>query len=86
LHQDEEVLPVKAKPQVTKARGQVGRPKKNASTNGNGLPRTVESATPSAVANSEDLSPSGKKKRKARKKPLVSFFLRHIVYRLTSLV
>jgi hypothetical protein len=38
------------------------------------LSRAAESATPSVVANSEDLSPSGKKKRKARKKPLVSTF------------
>jgi hypothetical protein len=72
--QDEEVSPVKVKPQLTKARGQVGRPRKNASTNGNGLSRAAESATPSAVANSEDLSSSGKKKRKARKKPLVGSF------------
>jgi hypothetical protein len=72
MHQDEEAPPVKAKPQVAKARGQVGRPKKTASTNGNGLSRTAESATSTAVANSEDFSPSGKKRRKARKKPLVS--------------
>ncbi|KAI4693221.1 uncharacterized protein J4E88_001592 [Alternaria novae-zelandiae] len=67
---DEEAPPVKAKPQATKARGQVGRPKKTAAANGNGASRAAESATPSAVANSEDQSPSGKKKRKARKKPL----------------
>ncbi|CAN9299019.1 unnamed protein product [Alternaria alternata] len=67
---DEEAPPVKAKPQVAKARGQVGRPKKTASTNGNGLSRTAESAKSTAVANSEDFSPSGKKRRKARKKPL----------------
>ncbi|KAH8644191.1 hypothetical protein IG631_01655 [Alternaria alternata] len=67
---DEEAPPVKAKPQVAKARGQVGRPKKTASTNGNRLSRTAESATSTAVANSEDFSPSGKKRRKARKKPL----------------
>lgn len=72
MHQDEEAPPVKPKPQVAKARGQVGRPKKTASTNGNGLSRTAESATSTAVANSEDFSPSGKKRRKARKKPLVS--------------
>ncbi|KAF7681833.1 hypothetical protein GT037_000809 [Alternaria burnsii] len=67
---DEEAPPVKAKPQAAKARGQVGRPKKSASTNGNGLWRTVSPATSTAVANSEDFSPSGKKRRKARKKPL----------------
>ncbi|KAL1800362.1 hypothetical protein ACET3X_000704 [Alternaria dauci] len=67
---DEEAPPVRAKPQVAKARGQVGRPKRTASTNGNGLFRAADSATPTAVANLEDLSPSGKKKRKARKKPL----------------
>ena len=72
MHQDEEAPPVKAKPQAAKARGQVGRPKKSASTTGNGLWRTVSPATSTAVANSEDFSPSGKKRRKARKKPLVS--------------
>ncbi|KAE8844868.1 hypothetical protein PTNB85_03133 [Pyrenophora teres f. teres] len=62
---DEDGQPVKAK-----VRGQVGRPRKSASTAGNGLERSVESARPPSVANTEDLSPSAKKKRKARKKPL----------------
>lgn len=53
-------------------RGQVGRPRKSASAAGNGLPRSVESARSSFAASTEDLSPSAKKKRKARKKPLVS--------------
>lgn len=71
-HQDENVQPARAKPQPTKPRGQVGRPRKSATTNGNGQSRSVGTATPSAIANLEDSSPSAKKKRKARKKPLVS--------------
>ncbi|EDU45911.1 predicted protein [Pyrenophora tritici-repentis Pt-1C-BFP] len=61
---------VKAKVQPPKVRGQVGRPRKSASTAGNGVQRSVESAKSSSAANAEDLSPSAKKKRKARKKPL----------------
>jgi len=67
---DEDNQPVKAKAQTPKVRGQVGRPRKSVSTAGNGLPRSVESAKSSFVASTEDLSPSAKKKRKARKKPL----------------
>jgi hypothetical protein len=54
-------------------------PKKTLKTNGYGLSRSVGSATPSATANSEDLSPPGKKKRKARKKFLVSLNLKRYV-------
>jgi hypothetical protein len=73
---------IKAKSQPRKVRGPSARdPKKKvATTNGNGLPRTAKSATPSAVANNEE-SPSAKKKRKARKKPLVSKTMRIVFYR-----
>ncbi|KAF5844850.1 hypothetical protein GGP41_008886 [Bipolaris sorokiniana] len=67
---DENGQPVKAKPQPTKPRGQVGRPRKSAAMNGNGQPRSAGTATPSKAGNLEDSSPSAKKKRKARKKPL----------------
>ncbi|KAJ5031044.1 hypothetical protein J3E73DRAFT_419330 [Bipolaris maydis] len=67
---DENGQPVKAKPQPTKPRGQVGRPRKSAAMNGNGQPRSAGTATPSKPGNLEDSSPSAKKKRKARKKPL----------------
>ncbi|EUC46350.1 hypothetical protein COCMIDRAFT_4517 [Bipolaris oryzae ATCC 44560] len=67
---DENGQPVKAKPQPTKPRGQVGRPRKSAAMNGNGKPRSAGTATPSKPGNLEDSSPSAKKKRKARKKPL----------------
>ncbi|KZM22640.1 uncharacterized protein EKO05_0009666 [Ascochyta rabiei] len=45
-------------------------PKKTVFTNGNGAPRTAGSATPMPVANSGELSASGKRKRKPRKKYL----------------
>ncbi|KAF1946644.1 hypothetical protein EJ02DRAFT_216428 [Clathrospora elynae] len=69
--QDKEAKPVKAKPQPRQVRGpSVREPKKKATTNGNCLPRSAEAAPSSIIANSEDLSASAKKKRKARKKPL----------------
>lgn len=46
--------------------------KKTATTNGNGAPRTAGSATPTPAANSDEISASGKRKRKPRKKYMVS--------------
>ncbi|KAH8727219.1 hypothetical protein GQ44DRAFT_790048 [Phaeosphaeriaceae sp. PMI808] len=45
-------------------------PKKTLKANGNGLSHSMGTLTPSAIAHSEDLSISSKKKRKARKKYL----------------
>ncbi|CAO2656246.1 Nn.00g050490.m01.CDS01 [Neocucurbitaria sp. VM-36] len=68
---DEETEIVEMKPRARAVRGQSAREsKKKVTINGNGLSRGVGSATPSALANSEDLSSSGKKRRKARKKYL----------------
>ncbi|RMZ70489.1 hypothetical protein GMOD_00000589 [Pyrenophora seminiperda CCB06] len=67
---DEDSQPVKAKAHTPKIRGQVGRPRKSASVGSDRLPRLVGAAKSPAVADTEDLSPSAKKKRKARKKPL----------------
>ena len=75
------------KPQPGKVSGKpIGRPKKPSTTNGNCPPRSTDSATPSVVADLEDLSPSAKKKRKARKKPVVSILVASLIWRLTSLV
>ncbi|KAF2629908.1 hypothetical protein BU25DRAFT_456334 [Macroventuria anomochaeta] len=43
-------------------------PKKTVTTNGNGTPCTAGSATPTPVANSDEIGASGKRKRKPRKK------------------
>ncbi|KAF1928973.1 uncharacterized protein M421DRAFT_420204 [Didymella exigua CBS 183.55] len=43
-------------------------PKKTATVNGNGAPRTAGSATPTPAANSDEVNASGKRKRKPRKK------------------
>ncbi|KAL1650117.1 hypothetical protein SLS61_006039 [Didymella pomorum] len=43
-------------------------PKKTATTNGNGAPRTAGSATPTPAANLDEVIASGKRKRKPRKK------------------
>ncbi|KAF1843833.1 uncharacterized protein K460DRAFT_357513 [Cucurbitaria berberidis CBS 394.84] len=68
---DEEAGSTEAKPRARVVRGQsVREPKKKVTTNGNRLSRAGAPATSSAVTNSEDLSASGKKKRKARKKYL----------------
>ncbi|KAF1837930.1 hypothetical protein BDW02DRAFT_565432 [Decorospora gaudefroyi] len=68
---DQETPPSKVKPQPLKVRGQsVGRPKKQVPMNGIGAPPPTESATLSAVPNAENPSPSSKKKRKVRKKPI----------------
>lgn len=71
--QDEEIERSKIEARSRIARGQPARePKKTLKVNGNGLSRSVGSATPSGTAQSEDLSPSSKKRRKSRKKYLVS--------------
>jgi hypothetical protein len=87
-HQDEKAQPVKAaKSLPAKAPSKpVGRPKKKLTANGDGLSRATELATPSSVANLEDLSPSAKKKRKARKKPVVSILGVALLSRLIHLV
>jgi hypothetical protein len=51
--------------------GSAREPKNALKSNGSGLARSIGSATPSASAQTDDLSPSAKKKRKARKKYLV---------------
>jgi hypothetical protein len=87
-HQDEKAQPVKAaKSLPAKAPSKpVGRPKKKPATNGDGLSRATESATPSSFANLEDMSSSAKKKRKARKKPVVSIPNTALLSRLICLV
>ncbi|KAH5053553.1 hypothetical protein HBH96_152440 [Parastagonospora nodorum] len=68
---DEEIEQPKIDARSRTARGQPARePKKTLKANGNGLSRSVGSATPSGTAQSEDLSPSSKKRRKSRKKYL----------------
>lgn len=71
--QEEEIEQIKIEARPRAVRGQSARePKKTLKANGNGLSHSVGSATPSGAAQSEDLSPSSKKKRKSRKKYLVS--------------
>ncbi|USP73114.1 hypothetical protein yc1106_00388 [Curvularia clavata] len=67
---DENGQPAKAKSQPTKQRGQIGRPRKSTTLNGNGPLRSAGTAAPTKATNLEESSPSAKKKRKARKKPL----------------
>ncbi|KAF3047571.1 hypothetical protein E8E12_010472 [Didymella heteroderae] len=43
-------------------------PKRTATTNGNGAPRSAGSATPTPAANLDEINASGKRKRKPRKK------------------
>jgi hypothetical protein len=70
--QDDEVEQLKIEPRARGVRAQATRePKKTLKSNGSGLARSAGSATPSSKAQNEDLSPSAKKKRKARKKYLV---------------
>jgi len=70
--QDDEVEQLKVEPRARGVRAQAARePKKTLKSNGSGLARSAGSATPSSMAQNEDLSPSAKKKRKARKKYLV---------------
>lgn len=45
---------------------------KTVTTNGNGAQRTAGSATPTPATNSDEISASGKRKRKPRKKYMVS--------------
>jgi hypothetical protein len=70
--QDEEIEQHMVASRPYAARAQSARePKKTLKPNGHGLLRSKGSATPSAAALSEDLSPSSKKKRKTKKKFLV---------------
>jgi hypothetical protein len=72
IEQDEENEQVKVETRPRGGRALPPRgPKKTLKTNGTGLARSTGSATPSASAQTDDLSPSAKKKRKARKKYLV---------------
>ncbi|KAF2827475.1 hypothetical protein CC86DRAFT_321588 [Ophiobolus disseminans] len=67
----EELEVAKVEPRLRGVRAQSARePKKTLKTNGTGPARSTGSATPSSMAQVEDLSPSAKKKRKARKKYL----------------
>lgn len=65
---DEELQPVEAKPHPRAVRTQSARePKKKVTTNGDGPSRAASSATPTANSNSDDLSPSSKRQRRAKK-------------------
>jgi hypothetical protein len=77
IKQDEEVDEPMVASRPYAARAQSARePKKTLKPNGHGLLRSKGSATPSATALSEDLSPSSKKKRKTKKKFLVCLLSR----------
>jgi hypothetical protein len=69
--QDDEVKTAKGETRARVHAPSARESKKALKTNGHGLARSVGSATPSAAVHSEDLTASGKKKRKARKKFLV---------------
>ncbi|KAL5121135.1 hypothetical protein ACEQ8H_000986 [Pleosporales sp. CAS-2024a] len=69
--EEEEIEQSKVEVRSRTAHGQSARePKKTLKPNGNGLSRSVGSATPSATAQYEDVSPPSRKKRKSRKKYL----------------
>jgi hypothetical protein len=83
--QEEEIEQPKIDARSRTARAQSARePKKTLKINGNGLSRSVGSATPSATAQSEDISPSSKKKRKTRKKYLVSWSSQTLLLQLLT--